>query len=112
MNLGGLYQLQEGFLLSLWPCASWPVCCLREVHSNFADESALPTADNVRNEVVTIHITQEVLKMLPSLHVDIFFAIVSLKNTGTTILLALTSHQTPTFTGWLQQLCCHSCTRL
>jgi hypothetical protein len=26
--------------------------------------------------------------------------IVSLKNTGATILLALTEHQTPTFTGW------------
>jgi hypothetical protein len=26
--------------------------------------------------------------------------IVSLKNTGATILLALTAHQTPTFTGW------------
>jgi hypothetical protein len=38
--------------------------------------------------------------------------IVSLKNTGTTILLALTAHQTPTFTGWLQQLCYHSCIRL
>jgi hypothetical protein len=25
---------------------------------------------------------------------------VSLKNTGTTILLALTAYQTPTFTGW------------
>jgi hypothetical protein len=25
---------------------------------------------------------------------------VSLKNTGTTIFLALTAHQTPTFTGW------------
>jgi hypothetical protein len=26
-------------------------------------------------------------------------------------LLALTAHQTSTFTGWLQHLCCRSCTR-
>jgi hypothetical protein len=32
--------------------------------------------------------------------------------TGTTILLALTAHQTPTFTGWLQHLRCRSCTWL
>jgi hypothetical protein len=36
----------------------------REVHMNFADESACLTADNVRNEVVTIHRSQVVLKML------------------------------------------------
>jgi hypothetical protein len=35
-----------------------------EAHTNFADESACLTADNVRNEVVTIHRSQEVLKML------------------------------------------------
>jgi hypothetical protein len=29
-----------------------------------------------------------------------FTIIVSLKNTGPTVLLALTAHQTPTFTGW------------
>jgi hypothetical protein len=46
----------------------------REAHENFADESA----DNVWNEVVTIHISQGVLKMPSSLHID-FFAIVSLK---------------------------------
>jgi hypothetical protein len=45
-------------------------CC--EAHTNFADESAWLTADNVRKEVVTIHRSQEVLKMLSSLHVDIF----------------------------------------
>jgi hypothetical protein len=44
----------------------------REMHTNFADESACLTADNVRNEVVTIHRSQEVLKMLSSLHIDIF----------------------------------------
>jgi hypothetical protein len=45
-------------------------CC--EAHTNFADESACPTADNVRNEVVTIHGSQKVLKMLSPLNVDIF----------------------------------------
>jgi hypothetical protein len=35
----------------------------REVHTNFADESACLMAYNVRNEVVTIHRSQEVLKM-------------------------------------------------
>jgi hypothetical protein len=38
--------------------------------TNFANESACLTANNVRN-VVTIHILQ-VLKMLSSLHIDIF----------------------------------------
>jgi hypothetical protein len=37
-----------------------------EAHTNFADESACLTADNILNEVVT----QDVFKML--LHVDIF----------------------------------------
>jgi hypothetical protein len=46
----------------------------REEHTNFADESASLTADNVRNEVVTIHRSQEVLKML-SLYKLISFAI-------------------------------------
>jgi hypothetical protein len=44
-----------------------------------ADASACLTVDNIWNEVVSIHRSQEVLKMLPSLHVDIF-AIVLLKN--------------------------------
>jgi hypothetical protein len=35
-----------------------------EVHTNFADESACLTADKFRNEVVTIHTPQEVLKIL------------------------------------------------
>jgi hypothetical protein len=35
-----------------------------EVHTNFANKSACLTADNVQNEVVTIHRSQEVLKML------------------------------------------------
>jgi hypothetical protein len=37
-------------------------CC--EAHTNFADESACLTADNIWNEVVTIQRSQEVLKML------------------------------------------------
>jgi hypothetical protein len=37
-----------------------------EVHTNFADESIRLLADDVRNEVVTIHRSQEVLKMLSS----------------------------------------------
>jgi hypothetical protein len=41
----------------------------REAHTNFADESA----DNVWNEVVTIHRSQEVLKMPSSAHVDRYF---------------------------------------
>jgi hypothetical protein len=36
----------------------------REVYKKFADESACLTADNVQNEVVIIHRSQEALKML------------------------------------------------
>jgi hypothetical protein len=36
----------------------------REAHTNFSDESACLTADNVRNEVITIHRSQKVLKIL------------------------------------------------
>jgi hypothetical protein len=39
--------------------------------------------------------------VLPTCRYFCNYVIVSLKNTGTTILLALTAHQTPTFTGWL-----------
>jgi hypothetical protein len=35
-----------------------------KAHTNFADESACLAMDNVRNEVVTIHKSQEELKML------------------------------------------------
>jgi hypothetical protein len=34
------------------------------------------------------------------------------KNTRTITHYVLTAHQAPTSTGWLQQLCCRSCTRL
>jgi hypothetical protein len=36
-----------------------------EAHMNFADEPACPAADNDRNKVVTIHRSQEMLKMRP-----------------------------------------------
>jgi hypothetical protein len=39
---------------------------------NFADEAACLTGNNVPNEVVTIHTSQEMLKMLSSQHVGIF----------------------------------------
>jgi hypothetical protein len=68
-------------------------CC--EVLTNFADESACLTADNVRNEVVTIRRSEEVSTRRRVLHINCFFI-----NTGTTILLALTAHQTPIFTGF------------
>jgi hypothetical protein len=35
-----------------------------KAHNNFADESACLMADNIWNEVVTIHRSQEALKML------------------------------------------------
>jgi hypothetical protein len=56
------------------------VAC-REANTNFADESACLTADNVRNIVVTIHGSQEVLKML-SLYTQISFAIFSLRRSN------------------------------
>jgi hypothetical protein len=81
----------------------------REAHANLADESGCLMADNVWNEVVTVHKSQEVFKM-SCLHLEIFRSFI--KNTGTTILLVLTAHQTPTFTEWLRQLCCRFCSRL
>jgi hypothetical protein len=67
----------------------------REAHANFASDSACLMVDNIRNEVVTIHRSQVVLKMPSSLHLDIFLQLtVSLKHTGTTFLLALTARQT------------------
>jgi hypothetical protein len=67
-------------------------------HINF-DESACLMANNVWNEVVTIHTSQEAVKML-FLYTRTSFAInCFVKNTGATILLAPTAHQTPTFTG-------------
>jgi hypothetical protein len=43
-----------------------------KAHTNFANESACLTADNIQNEVVTIHRSQEMLKLLSFLHIDIF----------------------------------------
>jgi hypothetical protein len=48
----------------------WCAAC-RKVLTNFANESAFLTADNIRYEPVTIHRSQEVLKMLSSLHIYI-----------------------------------------
>jgi hypothetical protein len=42
-----------------------------EANTNFADESICVLADNVQNEVVTIQRSQEVLKLLSLVHVDI-----------------------------------------
>jgi hypothetical protein len=36
----------------------------RAARTNFADETAYLTADNFRNEIVTIHRSQKVFKML------------------------------------------------
>jgi hypothetical protein len=60
----------------------------------FSVESGCLTADNVLNKIVTHHTSQEELKML-FLYKQISLAIVLLKNTGPTILLALkhTRHQ-------------------
>jgi hypothetical protein len=68
--------------------------CLPRGAYEFADESACVTADSVRNEVVTIHRSQEALKLL-SLYTYISFAInCFVKNTRTTILaLKHTRHQ-------------------
>jgi hypothetical protein len=63
-------------------------------------------ADNIWNEGITGGVENAV-----PLHVNIFRNCF-VKNTRTTIFLALTAHQTPTFTGWLQKLCCLSSTRL
>jgi hypothetical protein len=44
--------------------SDWVAVCL-EAHTNFVEESACLMADNIWNEVVTIHRSQEMLKMLP-----------------------------------------------
>jgi hypothetical protein len=70
------FRITGKFLVTRWihssvfhgnQCAT---CC--EAHANFADESACLAGDNVWNEVVTIHRSQELLKTLSSLYVDIF----------------------------------------
>jgi hypothetical protein len=48
-------------------------CAYREAHINFADESACLTAENLRNEIVTIHRSSQMVSKMPSsLHVDTF----------------------------------------
>jgi hypothetical protein len=67
-----------------------------EAHTKFADESARLTADYFRTEVVTIHRTQEGLKML-SLYTQIFFEInCSLKTQVQQSFLQLHPIQKPT----------------
>jgi hypothetical protein len=44
----------------------------RKAHANIVDESTCLMANDIHNEVVTIHRSQEVMKMPSSLHVDIF----------------------------------------
>jgi hypothetical protein len=96
-------RIIQGDSLLFWPVPR--LCTSRhrftagwKAHTNFADESAWLTADNVRSEAVTILRSQEELKML-SLYTLIFSQlIVSLKYTGTTIL-EFTAHETPNFTG-------------
>jgi hypothetical protein len=61
LTTGNIFALHGG---------RYAACC--EAHTNFADESASLKADNVRNEVVIIHESQEVLKTLSSLHANIF----------------------------------------
>jgi hypothetical protein len=105
MTLQGLIYVdtQREFLLVDWFHSSGPhsdrgaACC--EAHTNFANESACLAADGLRNEVVTIQKSQEVLKML-ALYMTVSFAInCSIKNTSTTIFLAFRAHQTPASTG-------------
>jgi hypothetical protein len=58
---------EDGDLLGSYLC--WPVqgdwlitgC---EAHTNFADESVHLLVSNIQNEVITIHRSQEALKML------------------------------------------------
>jgi hypothetical protein len=65
-GLHGLYR--DNFTLLQWfhgstlhgdRCAAF-----HNVHTNFADESACLKANNVRNEVVTIYRSHEILKIL------------------------------------------------
>jgi hypothetical protein len=51
-------------LTGSWHCASQQPVHRCEAHSKFADESICLLADNVWNEVVTIHRPQMVLEML------------------------------------------------
>jgi hypothetical protein len=54
---GTSLNVQGGFLFC-WPLHGDRCTTGCEAHTNFADEAAYLTADNVRNEVVTIHTSQ------------------------------------------------------
>jgi hypothetical protein len=60
---------QGGSYLS-WPLHGYRCTSGCEAHKNFADESICRLADNVRSEVITIHRSQKVLKMLSLSTVD------------------------------------------
>jgi hypothetical protein len=64
-------EVEGGFLVTRRVHGDQGSAC-RKAHANCADESACLTDDNVWNEVVTIRRSQEVLKMLSCVHVDIF----------------------------------------
>jgi hypothetical protein len=70
---------------------------LAAAHTNSADESTCLMADNIQN-IITIQRSQDMLKMLSSLHRYFSQVTVSIKNTGTTILLTFRAHQMPTLT--------------
>jgi hypothetical protein len=90
---------REDFYFVDWFHGDQGAAC-HKMHMNFANESACLTGDNIQNEIVTIRRSQEVLKML-SLYTQISFTInCFIKKQMSNILLALTVHQTPTFTGW------------
>jgi hypothetical protein len=92
------FYVLDGSTALQFTAISAPLAARRITH--FANESACLRADNIRNKEVTIHRSHGVLKIV-SLYTKISFTInCFVKNTsttGTTILLALTAHQTSTF---------------
>jgi hypothetical protein len=58
-----LSNILGGFLFSSLVHGGRCAAC-SEAHTNFADESPCLTAEDIRNEVLTIHRSREVLKML------------------------------------------------
>jgi hypothetical protein len=62
---------REGFsLLSGSAVVRLMPTCAQAATTNFIDESACLTADDVRNEVVTIHRSPEMLKVLSLCHLE------------------------------------------
>jgi hypothetical protein len=88
--------MQGGFLLLLTGSTALRFTATG-APTRLTDESVCLAADNVRNDVVTVHRSQEVLRMLPLYTRYPSQLIVSLNNTDTTIRLALAAHQTQTF---------------